>query len=101
MLTRNDYILHTGVLCQLHPLVGIEINGIEDIRKLRVLLDRYLKLMHSPLTDMSDPLGSPFTLKDTVQTEVDHHSHFRLLEPFFIFFQRYHKKSPVPLISLT
>ena len=81
VLGRDDDVLHTGVLGDADPLLGIEAGRVEAMRVLLVLRDRDVRPRHDPLADPGDPLASVRPGRHGVDAPVNEHPEPRLAPP--------------------
>ena len=73
-------IFHAGLFGQGHPLLGVELHGIELLGEFLVLRDRHVRLFHEPLAVVG--LALPLARGHRVDAPVDEQPEAGLGEPF-------------------
>ena len=82
MLRRDHDVFHAGVLRQLHPVVGLELHGVELHYERLVLAHGNLRSVHDPFAEAERSLSLPFARRDRIEAPMDEEAVLRLPEPF-------------------
>ena len=80
VLAGNDDVFRAGVFGDLHPSLGVELDGIERVAERFILGSGDLSLLHDPLG--VGFIAVPLACRDGIHAPVDKHAELRLTEPF-------------------